>query len=93
MSIRSGKRRRSDYRRDMLEIAVEILREATGGTTRQETMMAVFLSFVQARRYLSLLVAWDFLEYQSSRKIFRITPKGTAFLKAYENINMLVMTG
>ncbi len=76
----------------MLEIAVEILREATGGTTRQKTMKTVFLNFMQARQYLALLISWGFLEYQSSRKIFKTTPKGTAFLEAYENVSMLIMT-
>lgn len=93
MGIRSGKERsRSRNRRDVLEIVVQILRQATGGTTRQRTMMGVFLNFTQARQYLSLLVAWDFLEYDQSGKMFKTTPKGTAFLKAYENVyTMLVI--
>lgn len=92
--IRSGKRIRTaaaDFcRRDALEIVVDILRLATGGTTRQKTMMMVVLNFEQAKRYLSLLISWDFLEYHPSSKLFRTTPKGTAFLKAYENVSTML---
>lgn len=84
------KKRRGRYHRDILEIAGEILKEATGGTTRQKTMIRVSLSFVQARHYLSLLISWGFLEYRPGDRIFTTTPKGTAYLVAYESARTLV---
>ena len=85
-----NKTRRGRHHRGALEIAGEILYEATGGTTRQKTMIRVSLSFVQARHYLSLLISWGFLEYRPGDRTFSTTPKGTAYLDAYESGSTLV---
>lgn len=72
------------------EIVVDILASARfEGITKTKIMYLCFLSFVQLKEYMSMLVENGMLEHTGTNK-YRTTAKGVKMLEAYQKINNFV---
>jgi predicted transcriptional regulator len=78
--------------RSKTEIIAKILQAANGGSTKTKIMYVAFLSHVQLKRYLPLLIQDGLLEYLEATHTYRTTEKGLKFLKMHEQIKELMMT-
>lgn len=81
--------------RGRIDIIANILKEAIDGAKKTQIMYRCNLSFRQLQIYLNLLIEKNFLQVvhakgSGSIEFFEITGKGTAFLKAYKNISVLL---
>jgi predicted transcriptional regulator len=77
--------------RSRSEIVTQILEVANGsgsdGATKTEIMYKVFLSYVQLKEYLVVLIESGLLRYVGETHTFKITEKGLRFLEAYNQID------
>lgn len=55
-------------------------------------MYKAFLSYVQLREYLAVLVENSLLEYLDGAQTYKITEKGLSFLKMHSEIGELLQT-
>src|ERR687887_2491159 len=78
--------------RSRTEIVATILEAANGGTTKTKIMYKAFLSYLQLREYLSILIENNLLEYLEGTQIYRTTEKGLVFLKMHNEIGELLQT-
>ena len=80
--------------RDRPDIIASILRVAanapTGYASFTKIMYGAYLSYEQLKEYLAILVPNGLLERGPTVEIYKITPKGTEFLNAYEGIQDLL---
>ena len=80
--------------RDRSDIIASILRVAanasTGYATNTKIMYEAYLSYGQLKEYLAILVPANMLQHEPTNDSYRITPKGTEFLIAYERIQNLL---
>jgi predicted transcriptional regulator len=53
-------------------------------------MYKAFLSYVQLKEYLSVLIENNLLEYSNGTQTFKTTEKGLFFLKMYNEIGELL---
>jgi predicted transcriptional regulator len=51
-----------------------------GGSTKIKLMYKAYLSFIQLREYLALLVENGLIEYQEGMQTYRTTEKGKTFI-------------
>jgi predicted transcriptional regulator len=51
-----------------------------GGSTKIKLMYKAYLSFIQLREYLALLVENGLIEYQEGMQTYRTTEKGKMFI-------------
>jgi predicted transcriptional regulator len=77
--------------RSRSEIVIQILEVANGGSgsdgaTKTEIMYKAFLSYVQLKEYLVVLIESDLLHYVGETHTFKITENGLRFLEAYNQI-------
>ena len=63
--------------RDRHDITFEILKKAAAGKKRTELMREVGLSYLQSKKYLSVLVEKGLLE-MNGKRLFRTTEIGRA---------------
>jgi predicted transcriptional regulator len=77
-------RSRNDIIAQMLQCVSD--RDAT--VTR--IMYQSFLSYAQIKQYLHILTEREFVEYNSARRLYKITKKGSQFLELYKNIDELL---
>ena len=78
--------------RSRTEIVGNILEAANGGATKTKIMFKSFLSYVQLKEYLSILIENNLLEYINGTRIFKTTEKGLNFLKMHNEIGELLLT-
>jgi predicted transcriptional regulator len=78
--------------RSRTEIVGNILEAANGGATKTKIMYKAFLSYVQLKEYLSILIENNLLEYINGTRIFKTTEKGLNFLKMNNEIGELLLT-
>jgi predicted transcriptional regulator len=60
--------------------------------SRQKFMYKAFLSYVQLKEYLSVLIENALLEYIDGTHKFKTTEKGLNFLKMHNEIGELLLT-
>jgi predicted transcriptional regulator len=79
--------------RSRTEIIHDILRTANSdgnGASQTKVMYNAFLSYIQVKEYLAILVDNGLLQYDLHSRKFRITEKGLSFLQLYEQIDDLI---
>jgi len=76
--------------RSRTEIVSQILQAAENGTSKTKIMYKAFLSYVQLKEYLDVLVANQLLEYQQGEEIYKTTAKGKKFLHLYSDMGELI---
>jgi predicted transcriptional regulator len=79
-------RTRTELIRDILKTA----RNYGNGAGRTQMMYAAFLSYVQMKEYLTILIDNGLLIHDVGNQKFRITEKGLGFLQLYEQIDDLI---
>jgi predicted transcriptional regulator len=72
--------------RSRTEIVGNILEAANGGATKTKIMYKAFLSYVQLKEYLSILIENNLLEYIEGTHKFKTTEKGLNYLKMHNEI-------
>jgi predicted transcriptional regulator len=78
--------------RSRTEIVSSILDAANGRATKTKIMYIAFLSYVQLKEYLSVLIENNLLEYLEGTRIFRTTEKGLNFLTMHNEMEELLQT-
>jgi predicted transcriptional regulator len=79
--------------RSRTEIVGNILDAANGGgATKTKIMYSTFLSYVQLKEYLSVLIENNLLEYIDGTHKFKTTEKGLIYLKMHNEIGELLLT-
>ena len=78
--------------RSRTEIVGNILEAANGGATKTKIMYKAFLSYVQLKEYLSILIENNLLEYLDGTHKFKTTEKGLNYLKMHNEIGELLLT-
>jgi predicted transcriptional regulator len=78
--------------RSRTEIVGNILEAANGGATKTKIMYKAFLSYVQLKEYLSVLIENNLLEYIHGTHKFKTTEKGLNYLKMHNEIGELLLT-
>jgi predicted transcriptional regulator len=76
--------------RSRTEIVGNILDAANGGATKTKIMYKAFLSYVQLKEYLSVLIENNLLEYIDGTHKFKTTEKGLNYLKMNNEIGELL---
>ena len=62
--------------RSRTEIVSNILEAANGGVTKTKNMYKAYLSYNQLRKYLSILIENNLIEYLDGNTKFKTTEKG-----------------
>ena len=78
--------------RSRTEILGNILDAANGRATKTKIMYKAFLSYVQLKEYLSVLIENSLLEYIDGTHKFKTTEKGLIYLKMHNEIGELLLT-
>ncbi|HZI69851.1 MAG TPA: winged helix-turn-helix domain-containing protein [Nitrososphaeraceae archaeon] len=79
-------------RNEIIAAILEVI--SRGGYTRTKIMYGAFLSYTQLNEYISFLLKKDLISRQQKTNhpaaSFRITEKGTHFLKIHSQINEMI---
>jgi len=76
--------------RSRTDIVVQILDASNGnGANKTKIMYKAYLSYGQLKEYLSVLIANDLLEENETEKLYRITQKGSKFMRIYQHMDEL----
>ncbi|HEX2408893.1 MAG TPA: winged helix-turn-helix domain-containing protein [Nitrososphaeraceae archaeon] len=67
-----------------------ILDAANGRATKTKIMYKAFLSYVQLKEYISVLIDNNLIEYLEGIHEFNTTEKGLMYLKMYQEIGELL---
>ena len=78
--------------RSRTEIVGNILDAANGGATKTKIMYKAFLSYVQLKEYLSILIENNLIGYLDGTHKFKTTEKGLNYLKMHNEIGELLLT-
>jgi len=76
--------------RSRTDIAAQILEAANGGTTKTKIMYKAFLSYVQLREYLTVLVENGLVHYDNKTALYKTTDKGIKFVNIYNEMHKFV---
>ena len=76
--------------RSRTEIVGNILDAANGRATKTKIMYKAFLSYVQLKEYISVLIDNNLIEYVEGTHEFNTTEKGLMYLKMYQEIGELL---
>ena len=78
--------------RSRTEIVGNILDAANGGATKTKIMYKAFLSYVQLKEYLSVLIENNLIEYLDGTQTYKTTEKGLnyIYIKMYSEIGELL---
>jgi predicted transcriptional regulator len=78
--------------RDRQDIIVKILENALGsqGITKTRIMYKVNLFYTQLKEYIPYLQRHELISYDTKRRIYRTTMKGTRVLELYNKMNELI---
>ena len=75
--------------RSRTDIIVRMLESARDGGTKTKIMYSSYLSSNQLRTYLELVISNGLLAYDSTKKLYRTTEKGSRLLQLYDSIGEL----
>ena len=80
--------------RSRTEIVCSILDAANGGggATKTKIMFKSFLSYVQLKEYLSVLMENNLLEYINGTRLYKTTEKGLNYLQKNNEIGDLLLS-
>ena len=78
--------------RSRTEIVGNILDAANGRATKTKIMYKAFLSYVQLKEYLSVLIENNLIEYLDGTRTFKTTEKGLNYLKMKNEMGELLQT-
>jgi predicted transcriptional regulator len=78
--------------RGRTEIVATMLEAANGRATKTKIMYTAFLSYVQLKEYLSVLIENNLIEYIEGTQTYKTTEKGLNFLKMNNEIGELLQT-
>ena len=78
--------------RSRTEIVGNILDASNGRATKTKIMYKAFLSYVQLKEYLSVLIENNLIEYLDGTRTFKTTEKGLNYLKMQNEMGELLQT-
>jgi predicted transcriptional regulator len=78
--------------RSRTDITALILEAANSGVAKTKNMYKAFLSYVQLKEYLDILIENGLIEHNVKQQIFKITDKGLRFLQLYIQVDELIST-
>ena len=78
--------------RSRADIVSEILEIADIGTSKTKIMYGAYLSYVQLKDYMKVLIENGLLAYDESKLQYRTTEKGRMFLKTYDKVDLMLET-
>ena len=76
--------------RGRTEMLATMLEVAKGKATKTKVMYSAFLSFVQLKEYLSVLIETNLIEYLEGTQTYKTTEKGLNYLDMYNEIRKLL---
>jgi predicted transcriptional regulator len=76
--------------RSRTDISVLILEAANGGATKTKIMYKAFLTYLQLKEYLTMLLENGLLEFEEETQNYRTTEKGLRLLQIYNRVDRLV---
>ena len=71
------------FPRTRIDVVSRILEAANSGATRIKILDMTFLSHVQLKEYLAMLVDNGLLDYELEEQFYRTTESGHRFLQMY----------
>ncbi len=77
-------------RRDRAEIVAMMLETIRIGAKKTSILQRTYLSFPQAKSYLSHLLEEEMIRYDPLSRLYNITEKGLDFLKTYQQMQSLI---
>ena len=77
-------------KRGRTEMLAAMLEVAKGKVTKTKVMYSAFLSFVQLKEYLSVLIETNLIEYLEGTQTYKTTEKGLNYLDMYNEIRKLL---
>ena len=78
--------------RSRIDIAALILEAANGGAAKTKIIYKAFLSYVQIKQYLDILIENGLIEHNVKEQNFKITVKDSHFLRLYNQVDELIST-
>jgi predicted transcriptional regulator len=75
--------------RSRADICTDILKIADKGVSKTRIMYGAYLSFVQLKEYLKMLVDNGMLSFDEKRMLYRTTDVGRTFIRTYERVGQL----
>lgn len=78
--------------RSRTDITALILEAANGGVAKTKIMYKAFLSYVQLKRYVDILIENGLIEHNVKQQIFKITDEGLRFLELDIQVDELIST-
>jgi len=79
--------------RSRTDIISEILKIADNGTSKTKIMYGAYLSYVQLKDYLKVLLENGLLAYDEHKLQYKTTEKGRMFLKTYDKVDLMFEVG
>jgi predicted transcriptional regulator len=79
--------------RSRADIISEILKIADNGTSKTKIMYGAYLSYVQLKDYMKVLLENGLLAYDERKLQYRTTEKGRMFLKTYDKVDLILEIG
>lgn len=78
--------------RSRTDITALILEAANGGVAKTKIMYKAFLSYVQLKEDLDILIENGLIEHNVKQQIFKITDEGLRFLELDIQVDELIST-
>jgi len=72
--------------RSRTDISAQILEAANGGATKSKIMYKAYLSYIQLKEYLVLLMEGGLIEHIPTEQKYRTTEKGLKFLNTMDQL-------
>ena len=79
--------------RSRADIISEILKIADNGSSKTKIMYCAYLSYVQLKDYLKVMLENELLAYDEHKLQYRTTEKGRMFLKTYGKVGLMFEVG
>ncbi len=76
--------------RGRTEMLAAMLEVAKGKVTKTKIMYIAFLSYVQLKEYLSILIETNLIEYNEGTQTYKTTEKGLNLLKMHNEMAELL---
>lgn len=76
--------------RTRTDIIAVILRTAANGVTKTKIMYNAYISYPQLKTYLAYLLENGLLERERGSNLFKVTEKGTQFLRAHDDMRKIL---
>jgi predicted transcriptional regulator len=75
--------------RSRADICTDILKIADKSVSKTRIMYGAYLSFVQLKEYLKMLVDNGMLSFDEKSMLYRTTDVGRTFIRTYERVGQL----